>query len=421
MTETCRDCFQGPDQQITAGEALARLKAQAQPVTAVETVPLAEAAGRILAATPAAVRPIPAYDNSAVDGYAFRHDPHLTRFKVIGRAAAGHPFAGAVGPGEAVRIFTGAAMPEGADTVAMQEVAVADGQWVTLPPGLTAGDNRRFAGEDVKAGDRPLALKTRLRPQEVAILAAMGVPEVAVHRRLSVAVFSSGDEIREPGSPLPPGGVYDANRYFLRATLKAWGHEVHDLGILADDKAVVTKALLEAAEAYDVVLTSAGASQGDEDHIVRTVETHGRLHFWRLAIKPGRPLALGNLGRAAFIGLPGNPVAVALGLMRFARPVLEVMAGAPWSEPMPSLMPAAFAMTKKAGRREYLRGRRRMTDHGVVAERFALDGSGIISSLIAADGFIELDEDITEIKVGDTVSFLPFSEFGLPFGTPAQA
>ncbi len=419
MTETCGDCFSGPGQQITAGAALARLKAQAQPVTAAETVPLTAAARRILAEAPAAVRPIPAYDNSAVDGYAFRHDPRLTRFKVIGRAAAGHPFAGALGPGEAVRIFTGAAMPEGADTVAMQEVATTDGSWVTLPAGLAAGDNRRFAGEDVRAGDRPLAARTRLRPQEVALLAAMGVPEVSVRRRLSVAVFSSGDEIREPGSPLPPGGVYDANRYFLRACLTAWGHEVHDLGILADDRAVVAKALLKAAEAYDVVLTSAGASQGDEDHIVRTVETHGKLHFWRLAIKPGRPLALGNLGRAAFIGLPGNPVAVALCLLRFARPVLEVLAGANWPEPMPCLIPAAFAMTKKAGRREFLRGRRRVTDRGVVVDRFALDGSGIISSLIAADGFIELDEDLTEIKVGDAVSFLPFSEFGLPFGTPA--
>lgn len=419
MTETCGDCFSGPGQQITAGAALTRLKAQAQPVTAAETVPLTAAAGRILAEAPAAMRPIPAYDNSAVDGYAFRHDSRLTRFKVIGRAAAGHPFAGALGPGEAVRIFTGAAMPEGADTVAMQEVAITDGSWVTLPAGLAAGDNRRFAGEDVRAGDRPLAVQTRLRPQEVALLAAMGVPEVSVRRRLSVAVFSSGDEIREPGSPLPPGGVYDANRYFLRACLAAWGHEVHDLGILADDRAVVAKALLKAAEAYDVVLTSAGASQGDEDHIVRTVETHGKLHFWRLAIKPGRPLALGNLGRAAFIGLPGNPVAVALCLLRFARPVLEVMAGAKWPEPMPSLIPATFAMTKKAGRREYLRGRRRVTDRGIVVDRFALDGSGIISSLIAADGFIELDEDLTEIKLGDTVSFLPFSEFGLPFGTPA--
>lgn len=419
MTEPCHDCFQDPGQQITAGAALARLKAQAQPVTAVETVPLADAAGRILAEAPAAMRPIPAYDNSAVDGYAFRHEPRLTRFKVIGRAAAGHPFAGAVEAGEAVRIFTGAAMPQGADTVAMQEAASVDGSWVTLPAGLTAGDNRRFAGEDVQAGDRPLAARTRLRPQEVAILAAMGVSAVSVRRRLSVAVFSSGDEIREPGSPLPPGGVYDANRYFLRACLAAWGHEVHDLGILADDRAVVAKALLEAAAAYDVVLTSAGASQGDEDHIVRTVETHGKLHFWRLAIKPGRPLALGNLGRAAFIGLPGNPVAVALCLMRFARPVLEVMAGAEWPEPIPSVLPAAFAMTKKAGRREYLRGRRRVTDRGVVVDRFALDGSGIISSLIAADGFIELDEDLTEIKVGDGVGFLPFSEFGLPFGTPA--
>ncbi len=419
MTEPCHDCFQDPGQQITAGAALARLKAQAQPVTAVETVPLADAAGRILAEAPAAMRPIPAYDNSAVDGYAFRHEPRLTRFKVIGRAAAGHPFAGAVEAGEAVRIFTGAAMPQGADTVAMQEAASVDGSWVTLPAGLTAGDNRRFAGEDVQAGDRPLAARTRLRPQEVAILAAMGVSAVSVRRRLSVAVFSSGDEIREPGSPLPPGGVYDANRYFLRACLAAWGHEVHDLGILADDRAVVAKALLEAAAAYDVVLTSAGASQGDEDHIVRTVETHGKLHFWRLAIKPGRPLALGNLGRAAFIGLPGNPVAVALCLMRFARPVLEVMAGAEWPEPIPSVLPAAFAMTKKAGRREYLRGRRRVTDRGVVVDRFALDGSGIISSLIAADGFIELDEYLTEIKVGDGVGFLPFSEFGLPFGTPA--
>ena len=254
-------------------------------------------------------------------------------------------------------MLTGAAMPAGADTALMQEDVELDGDVVVIPPGVKRGANRRRAGEDVRAGQVALQPGTRLRPQDVGVAATLGRATLEVYRPLEVALLSTGDELREPGAPLEPGATYDANRTILSGLLRGLGCRVTDFGILADRAEAVTEALRRASADYDAVITSGGVSRGDEDHVVRTVERLGQLHFWQIAVKPGRPLAFGRLGRAVFIGLPGNPVAAVICFLRFARPLLVALGGGRWPEPRAFLVPAGFVMKKKPDRREYLRAR----------------------------------------------------------------
>ena len=256
-----------------------------------------------------------------------------------------------------MRVLTGAALPAGADTVLMQEDAALEQGAVIAPPGIRPGANRRPAGEDIRRGQTVLQVGQRLRPQEVGVAAALGRAQLRVFCPVRVALLSTGDELAEPGARLPPGASYDANRPILHGLLGGLGCRVSDLGILPDRAAAVAGALREAAASHDVVLTSGGASRGDEDHVVRAVARQGRLHFWQIAVKPGRPLAFGQLGGCLFIGLPGNPVAAVICFLRFARPVLIALGGGRWPEPRAFLVPAGFAMRKKPGRREYLRAR----------------------------------------------------------------
>ena len=413
------DCFAHDRKRLPAGEALALLEQRIRPVVGAETVPLTAAHGRILAETVIAERDVPGFDNVAVDGFAFAHDAlapdRPTRLVLLeGRAAAGHPLAGRLPAGAAVRVLTGAAMPAGADTVLMQEDAALEEGAVVIPPGIRPGANRRRAGEDVRRGRAVLQPGRRLRPQDVGVAATLGRASLEVFRPVRVALLSSGDELAEPGAPLPPGATYDANRSILQGLLGGLGCVVTDLGILPDRAAAVADALRAAAARHDVVMTSGGASRGDEDHVVRAVARQGRLHFWQIAVKPGRPLAFGQLGRCLFIGLPGNPVAAVICFLRFARPVLTALGGGRWPEPRAFLVPAGFVMTKKPGRREYLRARlARGPDGRLWAQRVGREGSGILTSLAEADGLVELAEDATAIAQGELVEFVPFSEFGL--------
>jgi molybdopterin molybdotransferase len=286
-----------------------------------------------------------------------------------------------------------------------------DGDAVVVPPGLKRGANRRRAGEDVHAGDRVLAAGTRLRAEHVALAAACGRDRLAVFRPLRVALFSTGDELREPGVDLPLGAIHDANRYMLLGLLADLGCAVDDLGILPDNATAVRSALREAAANHDVVFTSGGVSTGEEDHVKAAVEAQGRLHFWRLAIKPGRPLALGQMGDAIFIGLPGNPVAVMVCFLRFARPILLRLAGARDTKPMLYRVRADFTHDKRLDRREFVRARLVAGDDGVpVARKFERQGSGLITSLVASDGLVEIGEEITHLARGAMVDFLPFRE-----------
>jgi molybdopterin molybdotransferase len=415
MAQLSDDCFAFGGELMTAAAALATLRRRVVVLPERETVPLAEALGRVLAADLVAPRDVPPHDNSAVDGYAVFHadlDPgRETVLPVDGRAAAGHPLGRPGRRGAAVRIFTGAPMPPGPDTVMMQEDCVLEGDLVRLRPGIRKGANRRLAGEDVKAGATVLRAGTRLRPQEIGLAASLGRTGLEVYRRLRVALLSSGDEVREPGEELPAGSIYDANRYALQALLRGLGCRVTDLGILPDRLAAVREALADAARDHDLILASGGMSTGEEDHMKAAVESLGSLHFWRLAIKPGRPVALGQVGRIPFMGLPGNPVAVMVTFLILARPLILQLAGAAAPPPRLYRVRAGFEHRKKEGRREYLRARLERDEAGrLVARKFPRDGAGILSSMVEADGLVELPEEVVRLTAGAEIDFLPFSD-----------
>ncbi|KMO31524.1 molybdopterin molybdotransferase MoeA [Methylobacterium aquaticum] len=408
MAQLTDDCFAFGGPLLSVEDAAAIIGQRLPVLAGIETVPLPEADGRIAAADVLAGLDLPPFDNSAVDGYAVRFADLAagseTVLPVRGRLPAGAA-PGAVGvAGSAMRIFTGAPMPPGADTVFMQEDVRRQGDAVALPAGLKPGANRRRAGEDVARGGLVIPAGRRLTPPDLALAAATGHDRIAVRRRLRVAVFSTGDELAEPGAPLRPGAIHDSNRVLLVALLRRLGAAVSDLGILRDDPAILPDRLRGAAAGHDLILTSGGVSTGEEDHVKAAVEAAGRLVFWRLAIKPGRPVAMGLVGDAAFVGLPGNPVAVYVTLLVVVRPLLARLGGA-LLEPSPSQPArAAFRYAKKAGRREYVRvSLRRGADGAVEAVKFPRDGAGILSSLTGSDGLAELPEAVTGVMEGDRV------------------
>ena len=416
-----QDCFRPGDDILTHDAALAIIAEAATPIVATEMVALERCHGRILAEIVTAPHDVPLTDNSAVDGYAFSHTDYLDRggrFEVVRRVAAGHGTDTVVPPGAAARIFTGAPMPVGTDTVAMQEDCElreeGGSSWVTVPPGLGPGANRRRAGEDVRAGSTLLEVGTRLRPQDVAAIATTGRAAVSCYKPLKVAVVSSGDEIVRPGRPISPGQVYDANFYLLAALLETLDVSITDVGVLPDSAAAVRSVLSALAESHDVVVTSGGASMGEEDHVTSALASLGERHLWRLAIKPGRPLGFGRIGRAVMLGLPGNPVATMVCFLLYGRPLLVALGGGGWHLPRRYPLAADFSMTKKPGRREFLRGILSAPDRATTTVgKYPRDGSGIVTSLREADGLVELPEDVTRVDVGDMVAFLPFSEFGI--------
>jgi molybdopterin molybdotransferase len=418
MAQLTDDCFSGPLLPIAEMERL--IAERVQPVAETETVSLHAARGRVLAASVAAPLDLPPFDNSAVDGYAVRHGDlnasGETRLILAGRLTAGRAAAAPIAAGQAIRIFTGAPMPAGADTVFMQEDVRVDGDSVIVPAGLKLGANRRLAGEDVRRGDVVLPAGRRMAAQDVALAAALGLTELSVRRPVRVALFSTGDEIVEPGTPRPGAALYDANRYLLTGMLERLGAKVTDLGILRDDEAALARAIAEAAAAHDLVLTSGGVSTGEADHVRGAVEAIGRLVFWRVAIKPGRPVAMGVIPgsspgtSAAFMGLPGNPVAAFVTFARVVRPLLLRLAGAE-PEPLTALpVRLAFSYKKKAGRREYVRvALRRAADGSVEAVKHPQEGAGVITSLTETDGLAELPEQTTTVEPGSTVGFLPYA------------
>lgn len=416
------DCFVLDKDRIAHHEALAILRSRVHPVVESEEVQLAEAAGRFLAEALVSPRPIPAHDNAAVDGYAFAHSAYNkekgAKLIVAGEASAGHPFQAKPPPDSAVRIFTGAVMPSGLDSVVMQEDTrieqMGNERWVHIPPGLKQGANRRLAGEDSKPGDVLVEVGTTLRPQEVATAAATGLDRLRCYAPLKVAVVSTGDEILRPGEAFTRGKVYDANAAMLKGLIQAAGAEAVDLGILADNAGLVRAALSDASVRYNVVVVSGGASQGAEDHVVRNIDALGKRHLWQIAIKPGRPMSFGQIGDCVVLGLPGNPVAVFVCFLIYVRPVLTRLAGGIWPEPVSFPLPASFAQKKKVGRREFWRARLTRTGGRLAVAKFARDGSGLISSMREADGLIEVAENVSEVREGDIVDFMPFTEFGLP-------
>jgi molybdopterin molybdotransferase len=420
MAQLTDDCFafSGPLLPVEDMERL--IVERIAPIHETETVTLHEAQGRVLAREIAAPLDLPPFDNSAVDGYAVRHcdlaPDSETRLSITGRLTAGADASQPIAAGQAVRIFTGAPMPPGADTVFMQEDVRVEGQAVIVPAGLKLGANRRLAGEDTRKGAALLPAGRRLGVQDIALAAAVGLTQLEVRRRVRVALFSTGDEIVEPGAPRPAPALYDANRYLLCAMLERLGAAVTDLGILKDDPDALRGAIAAAAAEHDLVLTSGGVSTGEADYVKQAVEGLGKLVFWRVGIKPGRPVTMGVLpgakpgSSAAFVGLPGNPVAVFVTFVRVVRPLLLRLAGAQAEPLIPLPVTAGFSYRKKKGRREYVRvALKTRVDGAIEAIKHAQDGAGVITSLTETDGLVELPEDTTSVAPGTTVGFLSYA------------
>ncbi len=407
------DCFALPPgvHWTPVAEALQRLRDRLVPVAGIETVGLQQAMGRILARDVTAKRANPPLPNTAVDGYGFAggRDAGTVDLPLSsGRAAAGDA-PGILPADHAIRVLTGAALPQGVDTVVLQEdVVVADGR-VRFAGPVRQGSNTRKAGEDVAQGQTILEAKRRIASADLALLAATGAAQIDVRKQLRVGVLSTGDELVEAGDSAEDGQIYDANRPMLLAMVAQLGHIPVDLGRAPDDRGKLRARLDAASAQVDAIITSGGASAGDEDHVSALLSEAGAMELWRIAIKPGRPLALGMWHGKPVFGVPGNPVAAMVCTLVFAGPAMGLLAGADWVAPQGFDVPAAFTKRKKAGRREYLRARVRDGQ----AEVFASEGSGRISGLSWAEGLVELAEPAGEVSPGDLVRFIPFGSFGI--------
>jgi molybdopterin molybdotransferase len=394
---------------MSVEKARSHIRSFLEPLTAVERLSIRAALGRVLAEEVISPVNVPQHDNSAMDGYAVRFDDLKqdgeATLKVIGTAFAGKPFDGSVGPGQAVRIMTGAVIPRDADTVIQQERAKASGDKVAVAPVTKKGTNTRRAGEDLREGEPALTRGQPLRPAEIGLLASLGFGEITVYRKLRVAFFSTGDELVPVGSPLGAGQIYDSNRYTLYGMLTRLGCDVLDMGVIRDDPDAVERAFDEAAQSADVVITSGGVSVGEADYVKQILDRLGEVLFWKIAMKPGRPLAYGRIGRAHFFGLPGNPVAVMVTFYQFVRDALLYLQGQTALTPLPTLKVTCSSPIKKApGRIEFQRGILTRAADGQWTVRTTGDqGSGILSSMSQADCFIVLPTEMGNLPAGAVV------------------
>ncbi len=408
MTDSCVSPA-ADSRSLSAAAARDRMVAEVTPITGHTFVPVRDALGRILAAEIIAPYDVPAHDNSAMDGYAVNFASLAaegeTRLTVVGTAFAGKAFSGIVGAGQALRIMTGAVLPGGADTVIVQEVTRVEEGAVWVPAGQRQGQNTRHAGEDLARGQVALAAGKLIGPAELGLIASLGLGEVAVKRRLRVAFFSTGDELASIGQPLAPGEIYDSNRYTLHGLLTKLGAEIVDMGVVPDRPEALEAALVEAAANADAIITTGGVSVGEADFIKQVLAKLGEVRFWKLNIKPGRPMAFGKVGKAWLFGLPGNPVAVMVSYTQFALDALHRMSGL---DPLPVrpllTVPAANAIRKQAGRREYLRGQVVAVDGHFAVKTIGNQGSGVLRSMSEANCFIVLPEDNAGVQAGEPVT-----------------
>ena len=413
---TAESCQDPTDSSLSMRQALEAIAANVKPVRGRHALDLRRALGHRVAVPVISPIDVPAHRNSAMDGYALNGadlpSEGTRELKVVGRAMAGTPFSGTIGPGECVRIMTGAKMPVGTDTVVIQERAEANGDLVRVDSGNSPLQNVREAGEDISAGSIVLDAGRKIGPAELGLLASLGVPEVVVRRRVRVAFFSSGDEIRSIGEPLAEGQIYDSNRYTLYGMLSRLGADVVDMGVIPDREETISEALEEAAATADLILTSGGVSVGEADYIASCLRRLGSVHFSKVAIKPGRPLTFGHIGGTPFFGLPGNPVAVMITFLQFVRPGLKIMMG----EASP-LTPAfkvrsRSRLRKSPGRTEFQRGILEQDAQGeLTVKSTGRQGSGVLSSMSTGNCFILLPENAGTVEPGDWVDVQPFSLF----------
>ena len=418
MNDTRRDPCNDPGATspglLTVAEARARIDALVTPIQGDEQLPIRTALGRILAEPVLSTIDVPPYTNSAMDGYAVRGDDlpatGRARLTVVGRAMAGAPADCGVAPGQAVRIMTGAVMPAGADTVLMQEAVTVAGDTIEIAPGHTCGENVRHAGEDMTRGDTVLTPGTRLLPAELGVLASLGTAEVRVRRRLRVAFFSTGDELKSLGEALGPGQIYDSNRYTLHGMLARLGVELLDLGVVRDDREAIGEAFHTAAAIADVVITSGGVSVGEADFVTQILAELGQVNFWKIAMKPGKPLACGTVGGAVFFGLPGNPVSVMATFYQFVQPALQKMMGMTVAPTLSLRVPCAVALQKQPGRLEYQRGILYQDAAGnPIVTTTGGQGSHMLSSMSRSNCFIVLPAECAGVAVGEPVDVQPFA------------
>ena len=402
-TVSCLDGYD-PD-ALRVDKAREAIRSCLYPVRDVELVPIKQALGRILAQEIVPQINVPAHDNSAMDGYAVRFsDLEKGPLKEVGTALAGKPFAGKLGERQCVRIMTGAVMPAGADTVVIQEVVKKEGDRVTVPPGQKKAQNVRYAGEDLKLGTPVLTNGKHLKPADIGLIASLGVGEVDVRRRLRVAYFATGDELASIGAALKEGEVYDSNRYTLHGMLARLGVDLIDMGVVRDDPVLLEKAFREASQKADVVITTGGVSVGEADFVKQLMGKLGEVLFWKIAMRPGRPMAFGKIGNAFLFGLPGNPVAVMVTFYQFVRDALIHLSGRS-DEPLPLLNAvSAENLRKVPGRTEYQRGIVFRQDDQWKVRTTGQQGSGVLRSMSEANCFIVLEHERASVKAGEPVS-----------------
>lgn len=424
-------CDTVPADMLAVEESLRRILAEVKSAQNTESVALPDALNRVLAEDQISMINVPQHTNSAMDGYAIntgtfnteacntgsQADESKLRLKVIGRVYAGESFTGQVGPGEAVEITTGAAVPAGADSIVIREMTSLEGEWLSFSGRPEAGQHIRQAGEDIEVGAVALTAGTLIRPQEMGLLASLGLPRVQVYRPLTVAVFSTGDEVIAQGQPLPENSIYDTNRFTLQGMLQRLGCRVIDLGIIEDNQQVMESTLSEAAGQADMVISSGGVSMGQADYIKLALKAVGEINFWRISMRPGRPLAFGKLGtdtgtgKTPFFGLPGNPVAVMVTFLQFVQPALRKMMGQRDWQPARMTAVAEHTLKSRLDRIDYSRGIYRINDQGqLVVSSTGAQGSGILTSMVQANCLIEIGESLAQVEAGERVLIQPFGE-----------
>jgi len=402
-------CIDGYDPDaLRVDKAAAAIRACLAPIAGDERVPVRDALGRVLAQEIVPAINVPGHDNSAMDGWAVRGSDLISAGDIflteVGKALAGQPYPGKISAGECARVMTGAVMPQGTDTVVVQEVCRAEGQRIAIPPGQKAGQNVRAAGEDLKAGVPVLKAGKLLRPAELGLIASLGIGEVSVRRKLRVAFFSTGDELTSIGSPLKEGQVYDSNRYTLHGMLARLGVEILDLGVVRDDPALLEAAFRKASASADAVITTGGVSVGEADFVKQLMEKLGEVLFWKIAMRPGRPMAFGKIGNAMLFGLPGNPVAVMVTFHQFVRDALLALSGRTGSFEIPLLSAASSQDIRKVpGRTEYQRGVVSREGGAWRVRTTGQQGSGVLRSMSEANCFIVLEHERGAVKTGEPV------------------
>jgi len=406
-------CDDVPAGTLTVERALAQIEKLITPIEETTKLGLTDALQHVLAQAVTSPINVPPHRNSAMDGYAVRgadlDDNHKVELKIIGTAFAGNPFQGQVGQGECIRIMTGAQVPEGADTVIMQEHVERRDDTLSVGPGHCTGQNVRHPGEDIAKGEEVLQAGSLLRAAELGLLASLGIPTVSVKRKLKVAFFSTGDELRPVGEPLEEGQIYDSNRYTIYGMLKGLDVEIIDLGVIPDDPQAVETAFNEAAELADAIITSGGVSVGDADYVKQTLDKLGQVNFWKIAMKPGKPLAFGKIKQAVFFGLPGNPVSVMATYYLFALPALRRLMGQKQVTPVIIKLPCSEPLKKRPGRTDFQRGIMEYNAEGNLSVRsVGMQASHILSGMSRANCFIILPREAGNMEAGTLVEVQPF-------------